>query len=540
MTKSALLAIAAIILMAVSCKKEKTAVNNGTQTTNQGNTGTTGPIANADFEADVATKTPTGWSVTADNGNADASYTQSGGYTGKYALSQYKATAYKVYTYQSITGLDNGYYTLTAWTQNGGGQNFCYLSAKDYGGSERMTSLPVGNSWVKVVVRGIQVTNGKITIGLNSDANAGNWVKLDDVQLVKDDNPYNFLKGGDVSELSYVESKGGKFFENGVQKDCFQILKDMGVNIVRLRLYNDPGNPSYTPSSRLPQGFQNTTDILKLAKRAKAAGMQILLTFHYSDYWTNSGTQNKPHDWANLSYADLKTAVYNFTLNFMNQMKAQGTTPEFVSLGNETASGILFPDGDYNHFNQMAELFNQGYDAVKSVSSSTQVIIHLNDAGNSGLYDWFFPALISAGGKFDLIGASYYPFWTGKTVTQIQQWAVTESTKYNKKIIIMETGYDWNPTLPDGSGGQLADNGPYSAIYPATAEGQKDFLYECFNGLKNVDNGSVIGDIYWDPVMLPAPGVGWELGAKDVVANSTLFDFNGNALVGFKAFQYDN
>ena len=58
----------------------------------------------------------------------------------------------------------------------------------------------------------------------------------------------------------------------------------------------------------------------------------------------------------------------------------------------------------------------------------------------------------------------------------------------------METGYNWNPTLPSGSSGQLSNNGPYQTIYPSTPEGQKDFLLELFNGIKTCDNGKVIGD----------------------------------------------
>jgi len=310
--------------------------------------------------------------------------------------------------------------------------------------------------------------------------------------------------------------------------------------LARLRLYNDPGNPDFSPSNRLPAGIQNPDDILSLAARAKAAGMQILLTFHYSDYWTNGGTQNKPHEWEGLSYEELKTAVYNFTFDFMTQMKNQGTTPEFVSLGNETAGGILFPDGDYNNFDHMAELFNRGYDAVKAVSTNTKVIIHLDDAGNSGKYDWFFGALTTAGGKYDIIGASYYPFWTDKKVSQITEWADYQSTKLGKDIMIMETGYNWNPTLPAGWAGQLSDNGPYDNVYPSSPEGQKNFLYDCFNGMKGAANGCVLGAIYWDPVMIEVPGVGWELGASNVVSNTTLFDFQGNALPSLKAFKYNN
>jgi hypothetical protein len=62
--------------------------------------------------------------------------------------------------------------------------------------------------------------------------------------------------------------------------------------------------------------------------------------------------------------------------------------------------------------------------------------------------------------------------------------------------MIMETGYNWTPKLPDGSNGQLVDNGPYNYIYPSSGEGKKNFLYECFNGLKAADNGRIIGDLY--------------------------------------------
>jgi arabinogalactan endo-1,4-beta-galactosidase len=499
----------------------------------------TGLVKNADYEIGSPSQDPASWQTEFDQ---DADQSVSGGYQSNYGLLQQKGVAYKVYTYQKITGLTNGKYRLTVWAQNSGGQNACYVNAKDYGGGvPRMTAVPVTqNAWKQVIIRGIAITNGELTIGLYSDANSNNWCRVDQWELVKDDIDYEFLKGGDVSELSYLESKGAKFFDSGVQKDCFTILKDNGFNIVRLRLYNDPGNPDFSPSNLLPAGFQNPTDILSLAKRAKDAGMQIQLTFHYSDYWTNGGLQNKPHEWDSLNFTDLKQAVYDFTLNFMNQLKAQNTLPEYVSLGNETAGGLLFPDGDYNHFPQMAALFNSGYDAVKAVSPSTQVIIHLDAAGDAGKYNWFFPALISAGGKFDIIGASYYPFWTGKTVEEIQTWAETISANFGKKIFIMETGYNWNPTLPDGTVGQLADNGPYNAIYPSSSAGQRDFLYDCFNGLKLSKNGSIIGDLYWDPVMIAFPGVGWELGATNVVSNTTLFDFDGKKLESFNAFQFNN
>jgi arabinogalactan endo-1,4-beta-galactosidase len=106
--------------------------------------------------------------------------------------------------------------------------------------------------------------------------------------------------------------------------------------------------------------------------------------------------------------------------------------------------------------------------------------------------------------------------------------------------MIMETGYNWNPTILSGKIGQLNNNGPYDSVYHSSPAGQRDFLYEFFNGLKTVNNGSVIGDLYWDPVMIAVPGVGWELGSPNAVSNSTLFDFNGNTLPALKAFRYNN
>ena len=157
--------------------------------------------------------------------------------------------------------------------------------------------------------------------------------------------PRRILIGGDISELTYVEQNGGKYYMDGRQQDCISILQQGGFNIVRLRLYNDPGNPDHSPSKRLPRGIQDEADILSLAKRAKAAGMQIELTFHYSDYWTNGNTQAKPHDWESLDYPALRQAVYDYTYQVMKDMAAQGTSPDYVSLGNETQGGLLFPDG---------------------------------------------------------------------------------------------------------------------------------------------------------------------------------------------------
>ena len=122
------------------------------------------------------------------------------------------------------------------------------------------------------------------------------------------------------------------------------------MNLVRLRLYNDPGNPDYEYSNKLPKGIQDKEDILRLAKRAKEKGMQILLSFHYSDYWTNGEDQHIPHEWVGQDLQQLQNSVYTFTKDFLEQMKAQGTAPEYVAIGNEIQAGLLYPFGCCNAF----------------------------------------------------------------------------------------------------------------------------------------------------------------------------------------------
>lgn len=508
-------------------------------------------IGNQGFEAEEPAQVISSWS---EEGDMDASYTEAPGYLSSYGLTHYSDHDYKVTTSQTITGLENGYYTLTAWAQNGGGQHASYIFARDHGTSEARAAVPIGSTWTKVYLRGIQVTNGTATIGLFSDAQAGNWTKLDFVELVKDDQPYKFLKGGDVSELTYVESQGGKFYDSkGNEKDLFQLLKENGHDIVRLRVYNEPGKGHGDGSYYRPAGIMDKADILKLAKRAKAAGLQIQLSFHYSDYWTNGATHNIPNAWqtAIKDLADdaakvtkLEELLRAYTLDVMEAMVDQGTTPEFVSLGNEMQSGILFPYGRASggSWANLARFLKAGAEEVKKASPTSKVILHLDDAGNTSKYENFFDEIEAREVPYDIIGPSYYPFWTDDTIEQIVAFCNYFSKKYDKDIMIMETGYNWNPTLPNGTIGQLNDNGPYPAD-TSSPQGQKEFMINLFNGLKSVDNGRVIGDLYWDPIMIAVPGVGWAIKEIDdqpdlnVVSNTTLFDFDGKALPAHDAYK---
>ena len=246
------------------------------------------------------------------------------------------------------------------------------------------------------------------------------------------------LRGGDISMLNYVEDLGAKFYDaDGNEKDALDIMQENGVNIVRLRLYNNPGQQVsyYTGSGsskttytyKLPSGYLNQDDILNLAQRAKAHNMQIVLTFHYSDFWTNGSTQIKPAAWKNInSLTVLGDSVYNFTANFLERMSAQGTVPDYVALGNEIQGGLLFGYydstvsnqtqidnvGGYNsNMDNVSYLLGRGSAAVRAKCTDAKVVIHLALSASVAQesYKWFFDEMKSDGLDYDVIGTSYYP-----------------------------------------------------------------------------------------------------------------------------------
>ncbi len=499
-------------------------------------------IVNAGFEQ-VAGGDAAGWRST---GTAKAVGLSHPGHSGAAALQQGAGRAYSVTTSQTLNHLADGYYTVTAWTTSSGGQKDAFLAAGPGTSATTRTGIPVSSGWQQVTVRGVHVVHGKLTISVSSTGSGGQWARVDDLSLTRTDQPYTFWQGGDVTELSYVEDSGGVFRNPaGTPTDALKTMADNGVNIVRLRLYNDTGQDHPRigyPNDYLPDGYQDENDVLDLARRAKSRGIANELTFHYSDYWSNGAIQDIPKDWRAVTgmpndqaVSTLENDVYTYTRSIMQKMKNQGTTPAFVSLGNEMQAGILFPYGGVDHFDQLARFLKAGYRAVKEVSPSTQVILHLDDAGNDDKYNWFFGECQKYGIPFDVIGASYYPFWTRKDVPTVVGFFNRVHATFAKPIMVMETGFNWNPVTADGVPGQLVDNGPEP--YPMTPQGQHDFLVELFAGLKSVDDGAVIGDLYWDPVMIPAPGVGWEVGQPNVVSNSTLFDFSGRALPAFGAYR---
>jgi len=245
--------------------------------------------------------------------------------------------------------------------------------------------------------------------------------------------PGNML-GADISFLPQLEDRGMTFSDNGVARDPILILRDHGFNYVRLRIFNDPARDSgYSPG----RGFCDLQHTLQMAKRVKAAGMKLLLDFHYSDTWADPGKQYKPAAWRNLSFADLKKALFDYTVEVVTALKRQGTVPDMVQVGNEINHGLVWPEGSIMHPDSMAALISAGVAGVKSVDPAIVIMLHIALGGQHDEAVFFLDQVLARKVPFDVIGLSYYPQWHG-TVADLQANMNELLKRYGKSVIVAE------------------------------------------------------------------------------------------------------
>jgi arabinogalactan endo-1,4-beta-galactosidase len=269
--------------------------------------------------------------------------------------------------------------------------------------------------------------------------------------------------GADVGWLTQLESMGYTWTDTtGASGSALQILKNHGVNTIRIRTFV---NPTIT-SGVLGVGDNDQAGSIALAQLANSMGFKIMIDFHYSDTWADPGHQTTPAAWSTETYAQLQTSVYNYTYGFMHALAADGIYPQYVQVGNEINSGMLWPVGSVgatttngNNFTQITGLINSGYSAVKAVSSTSQVVIHIAGISNLADFEWFFDGLKAAGANFDVIGASYYD--GPSNITTVAANLNTLAARYNKPVLISEIGYlysDPNTAYTDVQGAIQAMN----------------------------------------------------------------------------------
>lgn len=366
------------------------------------------------------------------------------------------------------------------------------------------------------------------------------------------------IRGADISTYLQEKACGARFFEDGSEKELFEILKNNGVNYIRLRIWNDPYSPDGRPYGA---GGNDLGTVVKTAKLAVLNGMKLLLDFHYSDFWADPGKQFKPKAWADLDFEGLKEAVYAFTLQTLETMERENVYPDMVQVGNEITNGLLWPDGKYPEYSNIAELVGAGIRAVKESGIKRrgqripQIMIHLDRGTDKELYVNWFDEFIKRNGSdcFDIIGLSYYPVWNG-AVGLLKENLLALKKSYEKPTVIAEVAYPFTADDYSAYEGLAAEERKGMATkeewwknleYPMTPKGQYEFMSAFILSLNEAESD---GYFWWEPAWIPVKGCGWATEASleyirdkgpcgNEWANQALFDFDGNALPALSLFR---
>lgn len=289
-----------------------------------------------------------------------------------------------------------------------------------------------------------------------------------------------FVRGVDISWYTEMAADGVRFYDvRGNATECVQLMKDLGMQAVRLRVWVNPQNKGCA--------YSDKADVVAKAVRARQLGLRVMIDFHYSDWWADPSRQDMPADWAGLSYAEVKAAIAAHTTDVLTALRDAGVEPEWVQVGNETRNGMVHPHGRLwtnttaataATWRNFAGLFNAGADAAKAVFPDVKVLCHLNHACEDNL--WWVDAFVAAGARFDIFGLSHYPQADDPTKTwqQMNELAARHmaalTARCGKPLMVCEVGVKAaTPTL----GKQIL----------------ADFIAKC------KATGRCLGAFYWEP-----------------------------------------
>jgi len=333
--------------------------------------------------------------------------------------------------------------------------------------------------------------------------------------------------GVDISYANEMDDCGAVYKSGGQQVDQFRFFKSAGANVARIRIWNDPDWTKYS----------NLADVKRSIKRAKQAGMQVLLDFHYSDDWADGDKQIAPKAWAKLSTPDQAKALYAFTHDTLTALNREGLMPDLVQVGNETNGEIvssLAKAKEPIHWDRNALLFNAGIKAVRDAGRETgtrpRVMLHIAQPENAE--PWFAAATKAGVTDYDIIGLSYYSKWSKRSMAQLGQTINRLRNTYAAEVLVVETAYPFTTDNADSSPNLLGEDS-LIAGYPATPDGQKRYLVD-LTQLVLASGGA--GVFYWEPAWVSTRTCGTRWGKGSNWENAAVFDFKGETLGSAEAW----
>lgn len=371
------------------------------------------------------------------------------------------------------------------------------------------------------------------------------------------------ILGIDISTYFEEMASNAKYYVDNNLVDPLDLFRENGVDYMRIRIWNNPYDENGTPYLG---GTCDEENFIKLAKLARSRGYKILLDFHYSDFWADPGKQILPKEWSNLTLEELEVKIYEFTFNVLTRAKEEGVDVELVQIGNEITNGICWPlgrlienteEGIRGNYSSLVRLLKEGIRASKEVFPNIRIILHLERSYDQKVYYEFFNQMRINNVSYDIIGASYYPYWHGTFDEFFANMNMCQS-EFNKDVMVMELGYGF--TLEDyikNNNGiaQLVvndtnlDSFHFNKPYPLTQEGQKDFVKDF---LKRAKENDIKGVFYWEPLWIPGENICWASKAgqkyineegkstRNEWANQCLFDYDGHATLAFYEFKKED
>ena len=364
----------------------------------------------------------------------------------------------------------------------------------------------------------------------------------------------DFMRGVDISSLIDIEKAGGKFYDaDGKQADIFKILKENGVNWVRIRVWNNPvyerdvyANGKVIAAKGTSYGGGNNsvdTDLL-IAKRAKDAGLKLLVDFHYSDTWADPSKQKIPQDWKNLSDKELNAAVEKFTKESIESFIKAGARPDMVQIGNELNDGFMWPlgriwpqptqqVGGMDAFIKLLKSASKGVRSAQGKGEKIKIVVHLANGGNNELYRSIFDPITAAKLDYDVIGLSFYTYWHG-SMDDLKANLTDLSKRYKKELVVVETAYAFTEDDGDAQGNVFQVYSDEKYGYVPSVQGQSTAIRDIIATVASVNGGS--GVFYWEPAWIPVKGAGLSSTEGDTWENQSMFDFNGKVLPSLAVF----
>ena len=285
--------------------------------------------------------------------------------------------------------------------------------------------------------------------------------------------------------------------KNGVQQnDVLQFFGNNGWNAERVRLFVDP----YSGVTHDATGAYQTLDYVKdLGKRIKAHGQSFMLDFHYSDTWTDPGKHALPKSWEGLSVEQLKTKIYDYTKDCLEQLVAAGATPDYIQPGNEITTGMLWPTGKINgsdastNWPNFAAYLENAIKACKDVCPNAKIVLH-TELHNLNSVRSFYSMIKNSYSyihqNYDVIGLSYYPDYHGDLSVLDGLLNTLEALYTDKEIMIVETGYGYEWALPGATN-------DFTSTWPLSEAGQEKYAADLITMLNK--HTKVTGLYWWYP-----------------------------------------